>query len=220
MKGGKKKKKKKCDGQANFPEVGYRGGCLWSSANPQSGAEAQGQGQDHGRQVHDRARHLGLEPDQDRNRRRPLRDRRSLLGIGRQGPRPQQAEADRRGRGSAQRRQALHEDADAERRRGRDRGRHRDGRQRHRDRAVGSRRTHPERRSAICSAGGSATASASIARCRPSSAWKIWRPGAIRCAQAKAEKFGWTAFKFQGDGIPPKADPEYKEPGHDRYTRG
>ena len=38
--------------------------------------------------------------------------------------------------------------------------------------------------------------------------------------EAKAEKFGWTAFKFQGDGIPPKADPEYKEPGHDRYTRG
>ena len=37
---------------------------------------------------------------------------------------------------------------------------------------------------------------------------------------AKAEKFGWTAFKFQGDGIPPKADPTYKEPGHDRYTRG
>ncbi len=37
---------------------------------------------------------------------------------------------------------------------------------------------------------------------------------------AKAEKFGWTAFKFQGDGIPPKADPDYKEPGHDRYTRG
>jgi L-alanine-DL-glutamate epimerase-like enolase superfamily enzyme len=38
--------------------------------------------------------------------------------------------------------------------------------------------------------------------------------------EAKAEKFGWTAFKFQGDGIPPRADPEYKEPGHDRYTRG
>jgi L-alanine-DL-glutamate epimerase-like enolase superfamily enzyme len=38
--------------------------------------------------------------------------------------------------------------------------------------------------------------------------------------QAKAEKAGWTAFKFQGDGIPPKADPEYHEPGHDRYTRG
>jgi L-alanine-DL-glutamate epimerase-like enolase superfamily enzyme len=38
--------------------------------------------------------------------------------------------------------------------------------------------------------------------------------------ETKAEKFGWTAFKFQGDGIPPKADPEYKEPGHDRYTRG
>ncbi len=38
--------------------------------------------------------------------------------------------------------------------------------------------------------------------------------------QSKAEKFGWTAFKFQGDGIPPKADPTYSEPGHDRYTRG
>ena len=38
--------------------------------------------------------------------------------------------------------------------------------------------------------------------------------------ETKAEKFGWTAYKFQGDGIPPRADPEYKEPGHDRYTRG
>jgi L-alanine-DL-glutamate epimerase-like enolase superfamily enzyme len=38
--------------------------------------------------------------------------------------------------------------------------------------------------------------------------------------EAKAEKFGWTAFKFQGDGIPPTADPQYKEPGHDPYTRG
>jgi L-alanine-DL-glutamate epimerase-like enolase superfamily enzyme len=37
---------------------------------------------------------------------------------------------------------------------------------------------------------------------------------------ARAEKFGWTAFKFQGDGIPPKADPQYREPGHDPYTRG
>jgi L-alanine-DL-glutamate epimerase-like enolase superfamily enzyme len=39
-------------------------------------------------------------------------------------------------------------------------------------------------------------------------------------AAARAEKAGWTAFKFQGDGIPPRADPEYREPGHDRYTRG
>lgn len=46
------------------------------------------------------------------------------------------------------------------------------------------------------------------------SAWRA------QVAEARAEKFGWTAFKFQGDGIPPKADPEYKEPGHDRYTRG
>jgi L-alanine-DL-glutamate epimerase-like enolase superfamily enzyme len=38
--------------------------------------------------------------------------------------------------------------------------------------------------------------------------------------QAKAEKYNWTAFKFQGDGIPPNADPNYSEPGHDPYTRG
>jgi L-alanine-DL-glutamate epimerase-like enolase superfamily enzyme len=44
-----------------------------------------------------------------------------------------------------------------------------------------------------------------------------WR---AQVQEARAEKFGWTAFKFQGDGIPPRADPEYKEPGHDRYTRG
>ena len=44
-----------------------------------------------------------------------------------------------------------------------------------------------------------------------------WR---AQMQEAKAEKFGWTAFKVQGDGIPPKADPEYKEPGHDPYTRG
>ena len=39
-------------------------------------------------------------------------------------------------------------------------------------------------------------------------------------ANARAEKYKWTAFKFQGDGIPPAADPTYSEPGHDRYTRG
>src|SRR4051812_30483834 len=36
---------------------------------------------------------------------------------------------------------------------------------------------------------------------------------------AKAEKWGWTAFKFQGDGVPRKADPEYRDPGHDPYAR-
>jgi L-alanine-DL-glutamate epimerase-like enolase superfamily enzyme len=46
---------------------------------------------------------------------------------------------------------------------------------------------------------------------------QAWRD---QVAEARAEKFGWTAFKFQGDGIPPAADPEYKEPGHDPYTRG
>lgn len=36
---------------------------------------------------------------------------------------------------------------------------------------------------------------------------------------ARAEKWGWTAFKFQGDGIPVAADPEFKEIGHDPYIR-
>jgi len=36
---------------------------------------------------------------------------------------------------------------------------------------------------------------------------------------AKAEKWGWTAFKFQGDGIPVAADPQFQEPGHDPYLR-
>ncbi|MGA2116913.1 MAG: enolase C-terminal domain-like protein [Bryobacteraceae bacterium] len=36
---------------------------------------------------------------------------------------------------------------------------------------------------------------------------------------ARAEKWGWTAFKFQGDGIPPRADPRRAEPGHDPYSR-
>ncbi|MGA2143393.1 MAG: mandelate racemase/muconate lactonizing enzyme family protein [Bryobacteraceae bacterium] len=43
-----------------------------------------------------------------------------------------------------------------------------------------------------------------------------WRD---KVRQAKAEKWGWTAFKFQGDAVPRKADPEYREPGHDRYGR-
>jgi L-alanine-DL-glutamate epimerase-like enolase superfamily enzyme len=37
--------------------------------------------------------------------------------------------------------------------------------------------------------------------------------------KTRAEKWGWTAFKFQGDGIPKTLDPEYREPGHDRYVR-
>src|SRR5581483_11102371 len=36
---------------------------------------------------------------------------------------------------------------------------------------------------------------------------------------ARAEKWGWTAFKFQGDGVPLKADPDFREPGHDPYGR-
>jgi L-alanine-DL-glutamate epimerase-like enolase superfamily enzyme len=37
--------------------------------------------------------------------------------------------------------------------------------------------------------------------------------------KARAERFGWTAFKFQGDGVPTNLDPEYKENGHDPYLR-
>lgn len=37
--------------------------------------------------------------------------------------------------------------------------------------------------------------------------------------EARAEHFGWTAFKFQGDGVPRNVDPDYSEPGHDYYTR-
>src|SRR6476646_6918840 len=36
---------------------------------------------------------------------------------------------------------------------------------------------------------------------------------------ARAEKWGWTAFKFQGDGVPLKADPGFQETGHDPYAR-
>ncbi|WP_238325878.1 mandelate racemase/muconate lactonizing enzyme family protein [Bryobacter aggregatus] len=38
-------------------------------------------------------------------------------------------------------------------------------------------------------------------------------------AQAKADKFGFTAYKFQGDGVPIAADPDFKETGHDPYLR-
>src|SRR5665213_3415328 len=44
----------------------------------------------------------------------------------------------------------------------------------------------------------------------------VWRN---QVAEAKAEKWKWTAFKFQGDGIPPRLDPTYSEPGHDLYGR-
>ena len=132
-----------CDGQADFPEIGGGAGGDGPLAAAQLCAAAQGQGQDHRRQVHDRARDVGLESDQDRDRLRAVRDRRSVLGLGRQGSGHQQAPSDRAGRRSAQRRQAVHEDADGERRRGRDCRRHRDRRQRHRDRAMGSGRADP-----------------------------------------------------------------------------
>ena len=92
--------------------------------------------------MHDRPRNLGLESHQGRNRFRPLRNRRSLLGLGREGSGPQQNERYRARRRSAERRQALHQDADAECRRRRHSRRHHERRERHRDRAVGSLRPH------------------------------------------------------------------------------
>src|SRR6202163_421697 len=44
-----------------------------------------------------------------------------------------------------------------------------------------------------------------------------WRDQA---AEAKTNnKYGFTAFKFQGDNIPVSADPTYSEPGHDFYNK-
>jgi L-alanine-DL-glutamate epimerase-like enolase superfamily enzyme len=44
-------------------------------------------------------------------------------------------------------------------------------------------------------------------------------PWRAQVEQARAEKWGWTAFKFQGDGIPPRADRGFHEAGHDPYAR-
>src|SRR5204862_2766372 len=44
-----------------------------------------------------------------------------------------------------------------------------------------------------------------------------WR---AQAEAARAEKWGWTAFKFQGDGVPTRADPRFAEVGHDPYGRG
>ncbi len=50
---------------------------------------------------------------------------------------------------------------------------------------------------------------------------KIDDPAAWRdqVQESRAEEWGWTAFKFQGDGVPLKADPNFQEPGHDPYAR-
>src|SRR4051795_344737 len=44
----------------------------------------------------------------------------------------------------------------------------------------------------------------------------LWR---AQVDEVRAEKWKWTAFKFQGDGVPVKADPKFEEPGHDPYGR-
>lgn len=43
-----------------------------------------------------------------------------------------------------------------------------------------------------------------------------WR---AQVQEARSAEWNWTAFKFQGDGVPPLADPTFKEPGHDPYAR-
>jgi L-alanine-DL-glutamate epimerase-like enolase superfamily enzyme len=43
-----------------------------------------------------------------------------------------------------------------------------------------------------------------------------WR---AQVRELRAEKYGWTAFKFQGDAVPGRADPAFQEPGHDPYSR-
>ena len=45
---------------------------------------------------------------------------------------------------------------------------------------------------------------------------QAWRD---QVAEARAEKWKWTAFKFQGDGIPGRLDPRNLIPGHDPFTR-
>ena len=108
----------------------------------------------------------------------------------------------------------YHQDADAERRRGRDRRRHDDRR-----RAASKSRCgicaggFCRLRCAICWAAVSAIAYASTARCNPWRMWKIRRQWRAQCEAARAEKWGWTAFKFQGDGVPVKADPQFPRAG-------
>ena len=107
-----------------------------------------------------------------------------------------------------------------QRRRGRDWRRHRDRRQRHRDRALGPGGPHSRN-------AGVQSARRPVSRPRPllshpaggGATSKIRAPGGRRSEEVRSEKFGWTAFKFQGDGVPPKADPEFREPGHDPYSR-
>ena len=77
------------------------------------------------------------------------------------------------------------------------------------------------RRCAICWAGASATRCVSIAplRRRPKSHPEDPASWGEQAAEAMADNpFGFTAFKFQGDSVPPTADPNFSEPGHDRYT--
>ncbi len=43
-----------------------------------------------------------------------------------------------------------------------------------------------------------------------------WR---AKVQEARSEKWGWTAFKFHGDGVPRQGDPQFRDPGHDPYGR-
>ena len=89
-----------------------------------------------------------------------------------------------------------------------------DRRQRHRNRAVGSLRAHSAD-SRVQSAGRPVPRPRALL---PHAAgrrrtWKIRRAWRAQCDAARAEKWGWTAFKFQGDGVPVKADPRLPRAG-------
>ena len=108
----------------------------------------------------------------------------------------------------------YHQNADAERRRRRHRRRHRHGRQRHRDRPLGSLRAHSPNP-------GLQPARRPFPRPRPLLSHPAVRrsnvedlaPWRALAESARAEKWGWTAFKFQGDGVPPQSrSPTYRSP--------
>ena len=99
--------------------------------------------------------------------------------------------------------------------RGRHRRRHHDGGQRHRDRAVGSLRAHPAN-ARLQSAGRPFPRPRPLlpdAAERSQQRRRSWQRGARRCRRAQAEKWGWTAFKFQGDGVPPQSRPRISRAG-------
>ncbi len=125
------------------------------------------------------------------------------------------------GEGPAQRRQAVYEDAVAERRRGRHRGRDGHSGKRHRDRTVGSVRPYsadaglqpagrpfPRSHPILSDATGGGKCGGSGGVAGPRRRKLARRNGSGPASNSRAMAFRW------------KADPDFKEPGHDPYARG